>query len=369
LSVLIVTVKGDETALKVCAALRIAGERADIWYTSDPMEEAPHSFSIIGRKIAFAARPFFEAVERYDTIWLRRIYNPFAVPEFVHPNDKQFVDKVRRHYASTMWAGLERITALEKRPIRWVNSPSSMRSTESKAFQLSAAQLVGFKVPDTIISNDAHTIRDFVGERPEGVIRKSLIPFWWNENGRLSSSETTHISVDELPSDRILQAYPEIYQSAIHKVSELRMFFVGDEVFCYHFAPLSNDSIKIDWRSYHHLGSQIEILGQVDDALIGKCVELLRICGVTTASIEVCFDQGGDVLFLEINQAGQFLWMEYCGKRVLRGMAEYLAGKRLSYLHDKNIFQSVSESEVFLSLKNDDAQRKHIIDEYLFESS
>lgn len=368
MGILIVTVKGDDTALKVCAALRMAGEAADVWYSSDSLNDAKHTFHVSGGGSRFSVNPFFAHLGAYRSVWVRRIEATTSVPKHIHPHDAPFVAKTLRHYASTLWFGLEQLSSASPELVRWVNPPSSLRTAESKMAQLDAAQRLGFLVPETIISNDAAEIRDFVARHNGEVVRKSLIPFWWNENGRYSSSETSSVTSDDLPSNCTLETYPEIFQARVRKSSELRIFFAGNRVFPFNFAPPKGENERVDWRSYHHLGSSVEIPIALESGFIAKCFGLLEGLNLSTASVEFCFDQDGSPHFLEVNQAGQFLWMEYAGKPVLAAMAEHLAQRTLPDLHRSDLFTHISESRYYTDLKREDDRRIDLVDQYLFKS-
>ena len=57
--------------------------------------------------------------------------------------------------------------------LRWVNDPFAQNAA-SKPLQLHCARKVGLTIPDTLITNDPHMVRDFLKEREGNVIHKAL---------------------------------------------------------------------------------------------------------------------------------------------------------------------------------------------------
>src|SRR5262249_49173118 len=108
-------------------------------------------------------------------------------------------------------------------------------------------------------------------------------------------------------SDEVLTYAPGIYQEKIEKQFDVRMVIMGHRV--YSFA-LHNPKRALDWRQDAGLGNiQVEIVATPPEiersilAFAGKA-------GICFGSVDFAVDKGGQWWFLEINEQGQFLWLD-----------------------------------------------------------
>jgi hypothetical protein len=324
MSVLIITIKGDEHAIAVAAAIRRMNGHCDIWWTSDFPGAQHHEFRTGPDGLSAAVAQNVLPFDRYRSIWIRRLRIPRPNFEKVHPDDVKFVDQSLRHYHSALWQYLSHQSACTTSSIRWVNDPGSIEAAESKVLQLDLAPKVGFNVPKTLITNSRDGVIRFIEANSGGTIRKSFVPFWWQDGDDHLSNATNLIERSDLPSEEVVALYPEIYQEYINKVLEIRILFVEEDWFPVYFSPDNPSSAEIDWRSFHKNAKDLLVAYAIPGTIIEQCQDMMKRLNLATATFEFCVDKDGNVYFLEVNQAGQFLWLESIGHRVLDYFARFL---------------------------------------------
>jgi glutathione synthase/RimK-type ligase-like ATP-grasp enzyme len=202
------------------------------------------------------------------------------------------------------------IEVLDARERFWVNSPQPKRRADRKAAQLLHARAVGFTIPDTLLSNDPERIRDFFRSHGERVIYKPYLPATWAAEGRMYSTFTAALSEELLANDGALSQAPGIYQSMVEKQYELRVTVMGRSVFASRIDSQKDGYYLADWRANirdqgfaskrHPLPPQIE----------QRCIDLLKRMGLVFGCIDIIVTPEGEHVFLEVNEMGQFLWLE-----------------------------------------------------------
>lgn len=191
----------------------------------------------------------------------------------------------------------------------WVNSLESQRRADQKLTVLSLAKTCGFNVPETLASNDPVRIREFAARHQWRVIAKNFIQAGWQTNaGDVVVLRTSAISRDNLTDDEALAKCPMVYQPLIEKTGELRITVIGEQVFP--FAVITSDSATVDWRTDEPAGKVRFAYTSIPQSLERMCVALCRRLGIVFACIDVLTVSGGGFVFLEVNESGQFLWLE-----------------------------------------------------------
>jgi hypothetical protein len=132
------------------------------------------------------------------------------------------------------------------------------------------------------------------------------MPAAWEEDGEVFSSQTAVISANTLPSQATLQMTPGIYQSQILKAYEVRATFFNDHC----IAVKIDNQNEVDWRSLFFKGrvpvSEIKLPSSIQD----KCLQLMKQLGIVFGCFDFIVTPSGEYVFLEVNEMGQFLWIE-----------------------------------------------------------
>jgi glutathione synthase/RimK-type ligase-like ATP-grasp enzyme len=241
-------------------------------------------------------------VEPGDTIWIRRPDLPVVNPN-VSEADKKFAEMEYRSFYYCI------AYMLEVMPVRVINKFTASRFINNKAVQLHLARNCGLKIPKTLMSNSPRAVHDFFHHNPNRAIFKTFTPHGWQAEsaGSMALTETFELTPDELPDDEILTYTPGIYQDMVVKPYDVRMVLMGKQV--YSFA-LHNPKKALDWRGDTALGKvHVEVVAtppEVEKAMLAFAEQ----SGISFGSADFAVDNDGQWWFLEINEEGQFLWLD-----------------------------------------------------------
>ncbi len=188
---------------------------------------------------------------------------------------------------------------------RWLNPFPAHMTAAYKPLQLQIAKRLGFKIPETVFSNDPADIRDVVSTRGRSVY-KQLSNFMFPASDFIFTNEITTVTLDG--SDGELIVAPGIYQNLIKKTAELRVTVVGNVLFPIRIESQKNFATELDWRR-----SQLEDMYSLDslsEPTSKLILSLMRELGISYGALDFIEDEHGDLVFLECNPGGQWLWLE-----------------------------------------------------------
>lgn len=305
INVLIPTKPDDAHSIYVKLALEKKGHRATLWYTADFPELQKHTFSLSGSQIDWRAQGVeFDVLSNYhyDVVWLRRPRRP-VIPAYLHDDDKENARCENAEFFKYFW----QVIAPEA---SWINPVSQITTANCKLRQLQSAVEVGLRIPDSLFSNNPTEIRAFISRYPGSeVVFKTIYPVYWLSDDALRLTYTKEINQQLLPSDPILQAAPGIYQRKIEKKYELRVTFMGERAIAVKLASQDNPEAMTDWRAVSSFSIGIEIF-HLPDLIKQKCIALMKKLGVVFGCFDFIVTPENEYYFLEINEQGQFLWIE-----------------------------------------------------------
>jgi glutathione synthase/RimK-type ligase-like ATP-grasp enzyme len=319
--ILISTQPGDFHAHAVAEALRRKGERPLLWHTSDFPHRGTETvcFTERGRSVRIAGPGLDVDDQRVGVVWHRR--PDYVVDEDVlHPADVGFADLSCDVFRMSLFQ-------LLGPDAFWVNEPTAVRRN-SKLVQHRAAVAVGLRMPDTLYGNDPDAIRAFLREHGGRVVYKPLVArTWWSNDDAYRTNYTTLIGEADLVDDDLLRAVPGIYQAMVPKAHELRVTIMGHEIVAVRLLSQQTQAGKLDWRK----GKRELVLEPcaLPADLAGRCIALLRGLGLVFGCLDFVVTPAGEHVFLEVNQAGQFLFVEHgTGLPMLDMFCEFLRQRR-----------------------------------------
>lgn len=224
-------------------------------------------------------------------IWYRR---PLGYPHAASQVDNGGVDAL---------AELERRAAIFGSLDGFVgkafNDIGATRKANHKPTQLMRARAIGLTIPETLITNDAVAVREFVALIDGPVVYKM---FGSPPNGlygtRLLESE------DVARLDR-LKSCPAIFQEFIDGDFDIRATVVGKKVFSAQLVferkgnYFDTRFVKTEVKP-HVLPAEIEI----------KLVEFVQSFGLIYSAIDLRYSKKRGYVFFESNPGGQYLWIE-----------------------------------------------------------
>ena len=236
-------------------------------------------------------------------IWNKRHTDQLFIGTEVHEQDKPIAERESIAFR-------DNIIALMNCSRRRVNDFYRAQNAENKAIQLFEAQRLGLLVPKTCMSNSPVEIREFIETYPPGrCLAKPFRSGSWKLDEQILVGYSAIVSLGDLPSERILQSCPMIFQEYIDKRFDVRVTCFGQQLCAVRLDSQRDHRSRVDWRtiSPRHLNiEEIEIPADVSQA----CKALLNSLGLLFGCIDFAVSNDQEWYFLEINQMGQFLFIE-----------------------------------------------------------
>jgi glutathione synthase/RimK-type ligase-like ATP-grasp enzyme len=192
---------------------------------------------------------------------------------------------------------------------RWINSPQSVAQADDKGKQLAAAKAVGFDIPSTLITNDPKAALDFCNLHRCNLIIKALHHHSVELGGKIYSVHTRTVKRKDIRRLAALIHIPCILQEKISKKSELRISVVGDRVFPAKVSFLPNQKDE-DIHRYRAADLKIEADKSFSQSNAERCRKLVKSLGLKYAALDFVVDKKNHPVFLEMNPAGDWLWIE-----------------------------------------------------------
>lgn len=303
-NVLIPTQSDDTHAIYTQLALNKKGHRAALWYTGDFPVQQTQSFELVNNNLEWMAegKNFSIADDQFDIVWHRRPQKP-TLADSIHPDDRSNAEKELIQFYQTWW----HVIAPNA---NWINPASNAKRASSKLLQLQVAMQLGFNTPHTLISNNPAQIKQFISQyQHHETIYKTLCPMFWLKKNEVRLTYTKEISLDNLPSDDILQAVPGIFQKKVNKAYELRVTYFGDFAIAVKLKSQEHPKGIMDWRYVPTKELIIEPYN-LPAAIHQRCLALMKQLGLVFGCFDFIVTPDNEYYFLEINEQGQFLWIE-----------------------------------------------------------
>lgn len=121
---------------------------------------------------------------------------------------------------------------------------------------------------------------------------------------------TTPITLQDLEANLgELKLCPVILQSYIPKRLELRVTVVGDNVFACAIHSQDSDRTKHDWRKYDFVNVKHEVF-ELPQYVKDRLLACMRTWGLKFGAIDMVITPNDHYVFLEVNPAGQWGWIE-----------------------------------------------------------
>jgi glutathione synthase/RimK-type ligase-like ATP-grasp enzyme len=299
MKLLIMAPENDNHTAPLKWALEQAGYSVGCWAGLSWTEETQASIALDANTQLTLGR---HALENGDVVWIRRPEQPKTNPKTA-PEDMKFaIGEYKWFYPSLMYL-------LETLPVRVVNKYSASRFINNKSVQLLLARACGMNVPRTLMSNSPQAVHDYFERNPGRTICKGFFPHIWQKGspGSIAVTETFELTRDMLPTDEVLTYAPAIYQEMVVKQFDVRMVLLGTAVYSY---SLHNAKQAIDWRQDvgqgHVKVDAVATPPDVEQAVLA----FARQSGIAYGSFDFAVDNQGSWWFLEVNEGGQFLWLD-----------------------------------------------------------
>ncbi|MBZ9625614.1 hypothetical protein G9F71_022555 [Clostridium sp. FP2] len=200
---------------------------------------------------------------------------------------------------------------------RCLTKPSILRNAENKIVQMSIAREIGFRLPQSCITNSPNEARKFYNSNISIVKPISV--------GKVISGDKIEYiqtnMVDEDFNIEDIRLSPCYFQQYIKKDFEVRVTVINS-IF---YTVKIDSSDKVDWRktSSNNIYNIIELPGEIKE----QCSRMLRIMGLDFGAFDFIVSNN-EYYFLEVNPNGQWYWLEdILHLDISKSVFEYLAGE------------------------------------------
>jgi glutathione synthase/RimK-type ligase-like ATP-grasp enzyme len=236
--------------------------------------------------------------DEVSVIWYRRPGKPYDnVPLGERPS------RGVQRFVADQWATW--IEALELIPkVAWINPLGTASLMENKIRQLHLARIIGFKTPETIITNDPVAVSDFRVRWSNKIVAKALFSPLIEEEDSDHFIFTTLIDTKATTDDSSVRVCPTIFQRAVLPKIDYRVTVVGRKLFA---VRIEGDDIPVDWRTQKDglRFIQCTLPRQIEEL----CLRYVLQAGLIFGAIDL-IEHKEEFYFLEINPSGEWGWLQ-----------------------------------------------------------
>jgi len=215
----------------------------------------------------------------------------------------------------------------------WVLGPKSqLDHAAHKPRQLALAAEVGLDVPATLCTTDPAAVRRFARRHRQGLVTKVFTSFAVGSRDAPQVVMTTAVAADALArfdDAGSLRSCPATFQELVPKERELRVTLVGRQAFVSSIDTTGVPEAAVDWRRGR---LQLADRWQPDELpshVLAGLHRLMDRLGLDYGAADVIRTPDGRWVFLELNPAGEYLWLDSVHEGAIsREIAALLAGDR-----------------------------------------
>jgi len=183
----------------------------------------------------------------------------------------------------------------------WVNPRRADEAAHQKPYQWQVARDVGLSVPRTLVTSEPEAARRFISEVGLGkTVFKAFLASLeaWRETRLIEQADLDRLD--------LVRYAPVIFQEYVEGV-DLRVTIVGDRMFAAEIDARAT-SYPVDMRM---VISEAEVKPTtLPDHVQGALLALQSRLGLKYGAIDMRRTAEGDCVFLEVNPAGQWLFVE-----------------------------------------------------------
>jgi glutathione synthase/RimK-type ligase-like ATP-grasp enzyme len=308
-AILIVSHAHDTHALHVLERLRQRGADAHLFDTGRLPRET--RLTIAHDPNGWSASAFGDGEEidltNVRAVWWRRP-QPFALhAELIGPEDQAFALAETAAAVAGLWALLD---------AEWINDPDKDERAARKAWQLRVARECGIPIPRTLITNDPARARMFIESEDGNVVYKAF------QGSERTWRETRVLKPAELDLVDSVRFAPIIFQQFVPAQADLRITIVGDRIFAAAI-ECGQSRYPVDFRmDIEDVPiTATDLPSSVEEKLRALMARLRLVYG----AVDMRLTPEGEHVFLEINPAGQWLFVEArTGQSISEALADEL---------------------------------------------
>jgi glutathione synthase/RimK-type ligase-like ATP-grasp enzyme len=241
-------------------------------------------------------------------VWWRRV-RPFMVDPGVTASSA--LHFATSETAQAVYGMLDSLDAV------WINPRCADEAAHHKPWQWTVARTIGLTVPRTLVTTRPEDARRFIDE--VGLGRTVFKAFLASLD---AWRETRLVLQEDLDRLELVRVAPVIFQEYVDGV-DLRITVMGERVFA---ASIDARRTRYPYDMRMVIGDAAVAPVELPPAIKQGLVNLVKKLGLRYGAIDMRRTDAGDYLFLEVNPAGQWLFVEQrTGLPISQAIADELA--------------------------------------------
>lgn len=300
--VLIFTIPGDFHTVAVRWGLERLGIEVVEFLTSDLPDQTSLAIDYTKTRTALLIDGRRFELDEIGVFWNRRLERPKA-PEWVHEDDWDVLEREcfelgnnARHLLSAT--------------VPTINPAGHQNCADRKVLQLHVARSIGMNVSPTVVGNDFESIEAL--RRSQETIHKPFRFFHWRADPipRANYAAPTPMMTEDLR--RSVESCPMIYQGLVKGQRDVRVACFGEvQIACLITRRQGAGSESLDIRQLMTEGATTADDTNIPPDLSQQIRQYMDQMGLLYAAFDFMIDEYDKWWFLECNESGQFLFIEY----------------------------------------------------------
>ncbi|MFK4688254.1 hypothetical protein [Streptomyces pristinaespiralis] len=286
--ILIVSNPDDETTRVVAEKIRKLSGLVAVVHPEDSGDRLLAAMKMSSGCMAFREYIRIDGTEfdlsSLHSVWYRRPRTP-AFPA-LNPEERGFAIEEWSSFWRSLYGVIE--------PKFWVSDPRRLQDAARKSVQAAIAVKVGFRIPNTLVTNDPAKAIAFYEEFEGRVVAKSTGTGWMEaEGGQVTCFLTNRVSADDIRDASALKVCPVTLQEEIAKEHEVRVNVVGHRVLAVKIESQRSPISELDWRRYDIASTPYSAV-VLPEEVADRCREITFRLGLNFGAIDLIRTPDGE---------------------------------------------------------------------------
>ena len=196
----------------------------------------------------------------------------------------------------------------------------------NKLLNLQVARKCGFRIPETLVTNDRSSLKEFMKACPKVLSKCIFQTLHQKHNAGVFTTASTFL-VDDKHVKELGDVFSiTLFQEYIEKQYEVRVFFFRDRFYAMGIFSQKDEQTQLDFRNYNKERPNRNVPFNLPDDILTKLMSFTEAKEMDTGSFDLIVTPSDDFVFLEVNPQGQFHWLsKNCNYYIEKDMAEELS--------------------------------------------
>jgi ATP-GRASP peptide maturase of grasp-with-spasm system len=191
------------------------------------------------------------------------------------------------------------ISKLEEKP----KLGDYFKANTNKIQNLEKAQSVGFKIPETFISQYKKSLSSYASEMADYITKPISSCFKCSDDNYELFSGVNAINSNTIDFADCYSS-PQLLQQRIEKWIEIRVFVFFDKLFPMAIFSQNNEQTRVDYRTHDFNNVPRSVPFKLPCSIEERVLAFMRSINLTTGSVDLILTPEREYVFLEVNPAG-----------------------------------------------------------------